>query len=241
MKRELAAGCVVMRDTGRGPVFLLVRSRAGFWGIPKGRMEKGEHPRDAALRELKEETKSARFFIINGFRVPYRYVHGKGKEMSHKTVVAYLVKTDSAAVTLSREHTAFRWASYEEAMRLIVFRSARTPIARVHRFLAGAKKIIALQEKVYDETRRIPKGKVVSYADIARRCGTSPRMVARILANNYDNRVPCHRVVSSSGMLLGYNRKAKEKERLLRKEGVVLVFSRGREPRVARSSYERKR
>lgn len=242
-RQEHAAGCVVVRETRREPLFLLVRSRAGFWGIPKGRREKKELSRDTALRELREETGLARFFIMNGFRARYSYVHGEGKEGAHKTVTAYLVKTDNAAVTISREHTAFRWVSYEEAMRMIVFRSARTPIARAYRFLAGGKNMIALQEKVYREAQHIPRGSVASYKDIAKRCGSAPRAVARILANNYDPRVPCHRVVSSSGAILGYNGPGgvKEKEYLLRNEGVVFVCNRNGVSKIARSAYDKKR
>lgn len=204
-------------------------------------MEKRERSVDTAVRELKEETGIDKFFIISGFRTQYSYAHKERKEMARETVVLFIAKTDTAAVKLSHEHTAFQWLSYDAMVQAISFDNARRPFVRAHRFLLGVKKVIALQEKVYDETRRIPKGKVASYADIARRCGSTPRVVARMLANSYDARVPCHRVVSSSGAVLGYNKGAKEKERLLRSEGVVFIHSRKKCPCVARSSYDRSR
>jgi len=240
MKHERAAGCAVVRETRQEPLFLLVRSRKGFWGIPKGRAKKGEHDIDAAIRELREETGISTFFVVSGFRTRFSYIHGDGEKRARKTVTAYLVKTYSVRAVISREHTAFRWVSYGKAMQMIAFPNARRPVSLAHRFLTTSRKTIALQEKVYTAVRRIPKGYVVSYADIARRCGSSPRTVAQILANNHDPRVPCHRAVSSSGAILGYNRGAKEKERLLRKEGVMVTHSRGRGSVIARSAYDRK-
>lgn len=241
MQLERSAGFIVMRETRQGPLFLLLRASHGFWGFPKGSMEQGERVVDTAVRELKEETGIDTFFIISGFRTQYSYAHKERKEMARETVVLCIAKTDTVAVKLSREHTASRWLSYDAMVKTISFDNARRPFVRACRFLAGAKKITALQEKVYDETRRIPKGKVASYADIARRCRSTPRAVARMLANSYDARVPCHRVVSSSGAILGYNKGAKEKERLLRSEGVVFIRSRKKGPCVARSSYDRSR
>lgn len=241
MQLERSAGFIVMRETRQGPLFLLLQAYHGFWGFPKGGVEQGERFIDTAVRELKEETGIDRFFVISGFRTQYSYAHKERKEMARETVVLYIAKTDTAIVKLSREHTAFRWLPYDAMVKTISFDNARRPFVRACRFLAGVKKIIALQEKVYDETRRIPKGKVVSYADIARRCGSTPRAVARMLANSYDARVPCHRVISSSGAILGYNKGAKEKERLLRSEGVAFTHSRKKGPCVARSSYDRSR
>ena len=81
-------------------------------------------------------------------------------------------------------------------------------------------KISRFQKKVYAEVKKIPRGKVVSYGDIARKLKTSPRAVGQALKRNFDKRVPCHRVVMADGRLGGYNRRIELKERLLRKEGV---------------------
>ena len=37
--------------------------------------------------------------------------------------------------------------------------------------------------------RKIPKGKVVTYKEMARVCKTSPRAIGRIMANNSDPRI----------------------------------------------------
>ena len=53
----IAAGGVVVRAGAAGPEVLLVhRSRYNDWTLPKGKLEAGETPEQAALREVREET-----------------------------------------------------------------------------------------------------------------------------------------------------------------------------------------
>lgn len=59
-----------------------------------------------------------------------------------------------------------------------------------------------IYEDIYQIVRRIPKGKVVTYGWIARKVGTSPRVVGNALHRNPDSEnIPCHRVVNSKGKL----------------------------------------
>ena len=54
--------------------------------------------------------------------------------------------------------------------------------------------------------KKIPKGKVVTYGELARAAGTSPRGAASILAHNKEpGTFPCYKVVSSEGELRGYS------------------------------------
>ena len=78
-----------------------------------------------------------------------------------------------------------------------------------------------MRDKVYALVKAIPRGKVATYAEIARAAGTSPRAVGSILHANHDPSIPCHRVVRSDGSPGGYNRGAELKIRILESEGVV--------------------
>src|SRR3569832_1018506 len=51
----LAAGGIVLRPS-RPPQIAVVRLRKGEWVLPKGKLDDGETPRDAAMREVWEET-----------------------------------------------------------------------------------------------------------------------------------------------------------------------------------------
>ena len=79
---------------------------------------------------------------------------------------------------------------------------------------------MTFKEKVYAIVRRIPRGKTMTYAGVARAAG-SPRAfraVGNILNKNYDPAIPCHRVVRSDGTVGGYNRGVKKKVEMLKEE-----------------------
>ncbi len=73
--------------------------------------------------------------------------------------------------------------------------------------------------------RAIPKGETLSYKAVAERAGKphGARLVARIMARNFDPTVPCHRVIRSDGRAGGYNRGGEARKRaILRAEGVTI-------------------
>jgi len=80
------------------------------------------------------------------------------------------------------------------------------------------------QKKVYEEVKKIKKGEIKTYKQIARKLKTSPRAVGQALAKNTNKSVPCHRVIMSSGEIGGYkgNKNNKKKIQLLRKEGIEI-------------------
>ena len=63
-------------------------------------------------------------------------------------------------------------------------------------------------EKVFDIVRRIPRGRTLTYKEVASRVGKprAYRAVGNILNKNYDPAIPCHRVIRSDGTIGGYNR-----------------------------------
>ena len=71
----------------------------------------------------------------------------------------------------------------------------------------------------------IPRGKVATYAQLARLLNTSPRAVGKLAsANRLPVIVPCHRIIKSDGSLGGYSSGDVEvKMRLLEMEGVRVV------------------
>ena len=79
-------------------------------------------------------------------------------------------------------------------------------------------------ERVYDVVAGIPRGKTMTYGEVARRAGSphAARAVGNIMHNNPDTkRVPCHRVVRSDGTIGGYARGTKKKAEILRREGAI--------------------
>ena len=79
-------------------------------------------------------------------------------------------------------------------------------------------------DKVRAIVRRIPRGKVLTYAEVARRAGVprAARAVGNILRANRDKTIPCHRVIRSDGTSGGYNGLlGKDKINLLRRESCL--------------------
>ncbi len=74
--------------------------------------------------------------------------------------------------------------------------------------------------KVLAVVAQIPKGKVLTYKEVATLAGSpnASRAVGNILNKNYNPQIPCHRVVRSDGSFGGYNRGEKLKEQILNEE-----------------------
>lgn len=72
-------------------------------------------------------------------------------------------------------------------------------------------------EKVRDVVRKIPKGKTLSYKEVATNAGNprAAQAVARIMVVNFDPDIPCHRVIRSDGAPGGYNRGGEQKKRAI--------------------------
>ena len=80
-------------------------------------------------------------------------------------------------------------------------------------------------EQIYEIVSTIPKGKVMTYKQVATLVETTPRVVGFAMAGNKDTgKVPCHRVIDSLGKLRGYGfGGVNVKKQLLEQEGVKFL------------------
>lgn len=117
--RVLSCGAVVLRETQAGWRLLLLRAFT-HWDFPKGLMEAGEEPLQAALREVREETSldDLAFPWGEGFLETGPYSRGK----TARYYLAVTTRTDVAILpnpeTGRPEHSEFRWCSFAEARRI---------------------------------------------------------------------------------------------------------------------------
>lgn len=80
-------------------------------------------------------------------------------------------------------------------------------------------------QKALAVVARIPRGKVMSYGEVATAAGHpgAARAVGNIMKNNIDKNIPCHRVINADGSIGGYNSlRGPSKRELLLREGVKL-------------------
>jgi len=67
-------------------------------------------------------------------------------------------------------------------------------------------------DRVREVVRTIKKGETRTYKEVARAAGNpaAARAVGMIMSHNFDETIPCHRVIRSDGKLGGYNRGGEE-------------------------------
>lgn len=130
---------VVARFGSSGLEILLLRRAAGMrctgaWEIVHGKIDAGERPELAALRELREETGLAAQRLYNitlgGF-----YLHRQGV-VGLSVVFCAMISTDSPDPVMADEHDAFEWLPIIEAMTRCAWpreREAMTHIAHLLR------------------------------------------------------------------------------------------------------------
>jgi methylated-DNA-[protein]-cysteine S-methyltransferase len=80
-------------------------------------------------------------------------------------------------------------------------------------------------ERVYILLNQIPKGKVVTYSQIASKLNSSAYRAVGNCLNKNENliKIPCHRVIRSNGEVGGYALGSRKKTKLLKKEGVEVI------------------
>jgi 8-oxo-dGTP pyrophosphatase MutT (NUDIX family) len=127
-QRQTSAGGVLVREAENGPEVLLAsrRTRNGqlVWGLPKGLVEKGESPEDAALREVREETGHSGEIREPLGEISYWFVWD-GKRV-RKTVHFFLMDdTGEEPGDRDQEMEEVRWFPLGDAPKVAGFKSEK--------------------------------------------------------------------------------------------------------------------
>ncbi|MFM1891322.1 MAG: hypothetical protein RLZ44_399 [Pseudomonadota bacterium] len=122
-QRQLSAGIVVVRYFTSGPHYLLLRAYR-YWDFPKGLVEPGEPPLQAARREVREEAGLERLDLRWGEEYRETPPYGRGKVARY-----YLAECRDGEVRLGvspelgrPEHHEYRWLAYGAARALLAER-----------------------------------------------------------------------------------------------------------------------
>lgn len=137
-RKHVCAGGVVYRLGGPEPEVLLILDRSGNWTLPKGHLEAGETPVQAAVREVREETGvTAEIGELVGQTV-YTFPGPAGME---EKVVHYFLMTvpETAAATAQPEEgvQAVRWVAAAKAAAGAGYSNIRALLAVAALRLAG--------------------------------------------------------------------------------------------------------
>lgn len=116
-KPIVAAGGLVFNDTGK----LLMIKRSGIWDIPKGKVEKGEKNRHAAIREVEEECGISGLEITKKAVKSYHTYVFREKEM-FKTTYWYFMKykgNEELVPQTEEDITEVAWKTLDEQRNII--------------------------------------------------------------------------------------------------------------------------
>jgi 8-oxo-dGTP pyrophosphatase MutT (NUDIX family) len=126
---EISAGGVVVRPAGAGYEVCLV-SDGRNWGFPKGLIELGETPAEAALREISEETGIPRNALALGAPLPvseYVYRRRDTGALIFKRLHHFLVEAPAGTVLRPdpAEIAAAAWLGFDDARARLSFQNSR--------------------------------------------------------------------------------------------------------------------
>jgi len=139
---EQSAGIVAFRVDEDGQRLYLLLDYGHHWDFPKGHLEAGETPIEAARRELKEETGVGRVEILPDFAAKISYffrekrkaAKGKSSVLIHKTVTFFAGQIDTDKIKLSDEHVGFKFLPFEKALKRLTYPTARQVLRQVEKY-----------------------------------------------------------------------------------------------------------
>jgi 8-oxo-dGTP pyrophosphatase MutT (NUDIX family) len=133
-ERQVSAGGVAYRTADAGPEIAIIQVLPEKrWQLPKGIVDEGESPEEAALREVREEAGISADIVAPIETVEYWYfsTDKDGRVRYHKFVHFYLMHYTSGSVAdHDHEVAEARWLSPEDALSMLAFKSEREVVSR---------------------------------------------------------------------------------------------------------------
>jgi 8-oxo-dGTP pyrophosphatase MutT (NUDIX family) len=122
VRAELSAGGIVHH----GARVLVVRRGADEYRLPKGHVDPGETPAEAAVREVAEEAGVSATILAPLGVVRNRFVGPRGRV--DREVHWYLMSVATDAIGAHEEEWTPLWMGIDEAMGLMRFEAERVPL-----------------------------------------------------------------------------------------------------------------
>ncbi len=135
MKNDYSYGIIPLRQEEQKWFVLLVQHHAGHWAFPKGHADVGESPRQAAERELLEETGLKVHAYLSDQVLSEHYYFTFNKQRINK-VVDYFVALVEGDVTLQEDEIqASCWLPLSEAIEMMTFKEGKDLILQIQQLL----------------------------------------------------------------------------------------------------------
>lgn len=137
MYRE-AVFVVVYRIENEKPIYLLLKRHKHWkgWEFPKGGIEKNENKIKTINREILEETGNHPIEIVK-HNFSGKYLYDKRLKdrpnVKGQTFSLYSAKINSSKIIFDkREHSDFKWCSFNEAMKLLKWENQKNSMRMIH-------------------------------------------------------------------------------------------------------------
>jgi len=143
VNKEFSAGAVIFKRKDSKILFLVVySSRNKIWGFPKGHLDPGETEKEAAIREIKEETGLDNLRFVDGFaeKAAYEIISKRPPfkgERIEKHVTYFLCEAkDQDVIVDGREISDYRFLPLNKAEQAVKFRNLKIMLRKAYDFLS---------------------------------------------------------------------------------------------------------
>lgn len=142
-KQPRSVQVVIFAETTSGRLYLLLKrvsSHGGFWQSVTGSLEQDESHRQAAVREVFEETgiicldeNLIDLGVINTFEIAPQWRAKYEPGVTHNEEVCFALRVSQTEIQIdSREHDACAWEPYDRALSLLYWESTSRAFAAAH-------------------------------------------------------------------------------------------------------------
>ena len=140
--------CHIFRLVDNEPIYLLLKRSPeqiypGIWQCVTGKIEAGEKPHETALRELNEETGLTPLSMWTVDQVNHFF---ETEQNRMNLIPIFGVEVESEMVTLSPEHTEYKWCKIDEGVDLLLWNQQKQGLKTFHKMITKESKKMSLSK-----------------------------------------------------------------------------------------------
>lgn len=131
-----AGGVVYKKEGGALKVCLISKRGGAVWALPKGRVNPGETPEEAAVREILEETGHLASVALRLDEIDYDFYWKENRTLYHKRVTFYLMPLEQESAGIrDDEADAVGWFPFGEALRRLSYLNEKEVLRQAQQIL----------------------------------------------------------------------------------------------------------